>query len=379
MHAITRTSAAAMLFAATLVYGQPADLAAAKVSPSQAAAAATADPTTTADPQWVAAGIAQAVAPAPEAAAGFPSAQTVIAPPASSFQTAPNGPANYGVATGQGGYGQPGANGAQSVQAPPVINQARDVVSPFTAPEIRELHGDFDETRRAKASQPVNTVPRISSISVDLSPGGAPPMVRTARNEPSTVLFLDSTGAPWPLAAAPRLATGDYFDVVWLKDTASIVITALSSYEQTGIAVFLKGLPTPIMIKLTSGDPDSSAKTRIVDYRLDLRIPGRGPGAKAPILGPGRIGLYDDVLQAFLDGVPPTDARHIRIEGEPPSHTQVWQLGGSMYLRTPLDIRSAFEQTMSSADGMHVYKLDPTPLIAVSQGGQNLSLTLDIE
>jgi intracellular multiplication protein IcmK len=374
MHVITWASAVALLFAASLVHAQQAESAAAKVSPSQALAAAAVTP----DPQWVAAGTAKPTSQAQEAPAGFPAAETVIAPPAGGFQAPPNGPANYGVGAGPGGYNPSGGNPVPSVPAPPVINQAREVVSPFTAPEIRELHSDFDETRRAKAAQPVNTVPRISSIAVDLSPGGAPPMVRTARNEPSTVLFLDSTGAPWPLAAAPRLATGDYFDVVWLKDTASIVITALSSYEQTGIAVFLKGLPTPIMIKLSSGDPDSSARTRVVDYRLDLRIPGRGPAAKAPILGAGRIGMYDDVLQAFLDGVPPADARHVRIEGEPPSHTQVWQLDGSMYLRTPLDIRSAFEQTLSSADGMHVYKLDPTPLIAVSQGGQNLSLALDL-
>jgi intracellular multiplication protein IcmK len=375
MHFIARACVAALLLVATLAHAQQADPAGSKLSPSQAAATATA---ATPEPQWVAAGTTKAAFQTAEAGGGFPSADVVIAPPVNGFQVTPNGPANYGAAPGQSLYGPSGAN-AQTVPAPPVINQARDVVSPFTAPEIRELHSDFDETRRAKAAQPVNTVPRISSISVDLSPGGAPPIVRTARNEPSTLVFLDSTGAPWPLAAAPRLATGDYFDVVWLKDTASIVITALSSYEQTGMAVFLKGLPTPVMIKLTSGDPDSNAKTRVVDYRLDLRIPGRGPGAKAPILGPGRIGMYDDVLQAFLDGVPPSDAKHIKIDGDAPSHTQVWQLGGSMYLRTPLDIRSAFEQTMSSADGMHIYKLDPTPLIAVSQGGQNVSLTLDIE
>jgi intracellular multiplication protein IcmK len=145
------------------------------------------------------------------------------------------------------------------------------------------------------------------------------------------------------------------------------------------MAVFLEGLATPIMIKLTSGEPDRNAKVRYVDYRLDLRIPGRGPNAKAPLLGPGRIGMYNDALQGFLDGTPPSDAKTVRIEGEPPAHTVVWQMGDSLYLRTPLEIRSAFDQTMSSADGMHVYKLAPTPLVTVSEGGQDVSLMLDIE
>jgi intracellular multiplication protein IcmK len=329
------------------------------------------------DPQWVSAS-------APQDAGGFPSAQAVTVPQAPNFQAQPNGPENYGGTVGEtpvaGGQPQPsGPAGQPTIPPPPLINQARDVVSPFTAPEIKELHQDFDETRRAKAQQPVTTVPRISSIAVDLSPGGAPPLVRTARNETSTVVFLDSTGAPWPLAASPRLASDAYFDVHWLNGTAAIVITAKSSYEQVGVAVFLKGLATPVMLKVSSGDPDSDAKTRIVDYRLDLHVPGRGPNAKASILGPAQIGLYDDALQAFLDGTPPAGAKPISIEGGAPAHTQVWQLGDSFYLRTPLSIRSAFDETTSSADGMHVYKLAPTPLIALSQGGDNLSLSLDIE
>lgn len=356
------------------------------MSPSQAAAAtaavSSAQPAPQ-DSQWVSAGAPPAPQPGqaqPAAGGGFPTPEAVIAPPAAGFDSAPNGPQNYGSGGNQATAGQAiGPNGQQTVIAPPVIKQARDVVSPFAPTEIRELHADFDETRKAKASQPVNTIPKISAVSVDLSPGSSPPLVRAARNEPSTVVFFDSTGAPWPLAAKPRVGSDDYFDVVWLKDTSAVVITAKSSYEQTGMVVLLKGSATPIVIKLTSGDPDSDAKTRIVDYRLDVRVPGRGPDAKVPVLGQGRIGMYDDVMQNFLDGTPPQDAKRIKIDGEAPSHTQVWQLGGSLYLRTPLDIRSAFEQTMSSGDGMHVFKLDPTPLIAVSQAGQNVSLILDIE
>lgn len=343
-----------------------------------------------ADGTWVGASTPQAaIASAPVSApaqavnalGGFPSAPVVIAPPPAGFAATNKGPGDYGAGDGSStpGQQQPAGGPLGSLPPPPMINQARDMVSPLAPTEIRELHQDFDSTRRAKAEELVTAVPRISSISVDLSPGGAPPVVHTTINQQTSIVFFDATGAPWPLAASPRLASGGYFDVQWLKDTANVVVTATSSYETIGMAVYLRGLATPVVLQLNSGEVDSNKKTRVVDARLDLRIPGRGPYAKAAIMGQSRISMYDDTLQAFLDGVPPSGARRIPIQGTQPSQTEVWSFGDSLYLRTPLDIRSAFEQTTTSADGMHIYKLDPTPLIMVSNGGENLSLTLEIE
>jgi len=384
---------AAALFALAAATSTAAQQATGATASQQAALAAAAQPAVAPQQgQWESAGTpsaAQLGATSGQATAaatnGFPR-ETVIAPPQQAqpqaFPSTANGPQGYDAAPSAGAgqtQGTPSGNAQQqSLPPPPIIMQAKDVISPFTPAEIRELHRDFDETRKAKAQKPVTVIPRISSISVDLSPGSTPPIVRSMQDEPTTLVFFDSTGAPWPLAAVPRMGS-NAFAVQWLKGTPDVVITAESAYESTGMAVFLEGLATPIMIKLTSGEPDSNAKVRYVDYRLDLRIPGRGPNAKAPLLGPGRIGMYNDALQGFLDGTPPSDAKTVRIEGEPPAHTVVWQMGDSLYLRTPLEIRSAFDQTMSSADGMHVYKLAPTPLVTVSEGGQDVSLMLDIE
>ncbi len=384
---------AAALFALAAATSTAAQQANGATASQQAALAAAAQPAVAPQQgQWESAGTPSAAQPGATsgqataaATNGFPR-ETVIAPPqqaqTQAFPSTANGPQGYDADPSAGAgqtQGTPSGNAQQqSLPPPPIIMQAKDVISPFTPAEIRELHRDFDETRKAKAQKPVTVIPRISSISVDLSPGSTPPIVRSMQDEPTTLVFFDSTGAPWPLAAVPRMGS-NAFAVQWLKGTPDVVITAESAYESTGMAVFLEGLATPIMIKLTSGEPDSNAKVRYVDYRLDLRIPGRGPNAKAPLLGPGRIGMYNDALQGFLDGTPPSDAKTVRIEGEPPAHTVVWQMGDSLYLRTPLEIRSAFDQTMSSADGMHVYKLAPTPLVTVSEGGQDVSLMLDIE
>lgn len=257
---------------------------------------------------------------------------------------------------------------------------AEKLVAPYTQEEVVNLRKRLDTTRKAKAAKPLRSVPRISSISVDLSPGAELPIARVLPGEVTTLVFVDSTGAPWPLAVAPRISDPRFFDVEWLKDTASVVISALSGYEEGNITVFLVGMATPVMVKLATGEPDSKKATRIVDYRLDLRIPGRGPNAQAAVYGSGRVSLYDDTMQAFLDGVPPKDARIVAISGGiAPARLQVWQYGQDLFVRTQNDIQTAFDQSMFAADGTRIYRLPLTPYITLSEaGGASVTLQLDI-
>lgn len=298
--------------------------------------------------------------------------QSYVLPPPPAAQSTASTNASEGQGQGQG-QGQ-----ATIIAPPPLIQQAKQLVSPFTPGEIREIHADYNETRKAAVDPMVTVVPKISSVSVDLSPGGALPIARTMVGQITNLVFLDATGAPWPIAAVP-LVGSDAFDVKWLDKTPNLSITARTAFDATNLAVFLIGLPTPVVVRIVAGEAESGSKSRVVDYRLDLRVPGRGPNAKATSLGTSRIGMYDDAIQTMLDGIPPTDAKRILIDGERPAQTDVWQLGDSLYVRTPLEMRSAYDQTMSSADGMHVYKLAPTPIVALSQAGQSLSLTLEID
>jgi intracellular multiplication protein IcmK len=333
-------------------------------------------------PQWV------RIAPA----GGFPtppgqtqaSSQQQIQ---AAFPQSNYGADNYAVATSptQGAQQYPAGIGSQNGIAPmpplaPPSNyeQAEQIVSPFKNDEIVRLRQRLDDSRKAKAFHPVRTVPRISSISVDLSPGAALPIARVLPGEMSTLVFVDSTGAPWPLAASPRVADPRYFDVEWLQGTPSVVVSALSPYEDGNITVFLRGLATPVVVKLASGEPDSKEKNRVVDYRLDLRVPGRGPNAQTPLLGPGKIVLYDDTMQAFLDGIPPKGAKLVIARGGVPARTQVWEYGGSMFVRTSCDIQTAFDQSMASGDGTRVYRLAPTPYITLSEMGRSMNLQLDL-
>lgn len=325
--------------------------------------------------QWVRVGGQESTFPSPPQDSGGQ-------PPApNGLSSSTHAAAGYSVA----GQPAPTAGATQNGIAPmpplaPPSNyeRAEQIVSPFSNQEIVQLRQRLDDSRKAKAFHPVRTVPRISSQSVDLSPGAALPIARTMPGETTTLVFLDASGAPWPLAAAPRVSAPNYFTVEWLQGTPSVVISARSAYEDGNLTAFLAGLATPVVVKLSTGEPDSKDKSRVVDYRLDLRVPGRGPNAQAPLMGPGKIALYDETMQAFLDGIPPADAKAVPVHGSALPHTQVWQYSGEMFVRTSYDIQTAFDQSVSAGDGTRVFRLPPTPFITLSELGRAVTLQLDI-
>lgn len=262
---------------------------------------------------------------------------------------------------------------------PPVNNyeQAKSMVSPLSPEDTKKLRQYYDNSRAAKYYQPTKTIPKISSTTVDLSAGAALPILRTMPNETSTLVFIDSTGAPWPLAAIPRVSNPNAFDVEWLADSPSIIVSAKNSYESGNLTVFLHGLAIPVIVRLVTNEEPRN-KSKEVDYRLDLRVPGRGPNAKESIVGDNKIGLYDDIIQSFLDGLPPQDSIKIKFSGNSSVPVQIWKYKNSLYVRTSLNIQNAFDQIISSGDGTKVYKIMETPFITFSDDDKKIVLQLEI-
>lgn len=259
----------------------------------------------------------------------------------------------------------------------PLYDQASEAVSPLTPDEIRQLRNLQSDKDRALSAPQQSVVPRISALTVDLSPGASLPLLRTAVNYPGSVTFTDSTGAPWNIGAAPVSGSKD-FDVQWIPDSPVMVVTALKPWANSNITVYLSGLPVPVVLTVTSGETDSTAKTWQVDSRLDLRLPRRGPQAKANAAPETRIGLHDSTLQAFLDGIPPKEAKRLKTNNAI-ADTTVWQLGDDLYIRSRAEIRDEFESTLSSADGTHLWKLPVTPYVSFSDMGRTVPLSIELE
>lgn len=268
----------------------------------------------------------------------------------------------------------------QSPPTPPSAAEAWAIgqAAPLNRGEIENVSRAVDDARRGRAWQPADVVPRISTLTVNLSPGASLPVLRTATHQASTVMFTDNTGAPWPLAAPPYNANADGFTVNFIPDSSVMTVQARRQYDRGNVTVYLKGLAVPIIVDVTSGEASNTAKSRVIDTRLDLRIPQRGPQAKKMQAPQSKIGLNDPTLQAFLDGVPPKDAHRLKTEGAVPD-TQVWQMGDDLYIRTRSELRDAFEQTLSSGDGTWLYKLPLTPEVAFSHAGKTVWMTLSLE
>ncbi len=79
------------------------------------------------------------------------------------------------------------------------------------------------DNERAIGAPLTSVVPRISSLTVNLSPGASLPLVRTALHNVSVVTFTTSTGSPWPRCADPPYnAAPGHFDVQFNGNMVSV-------------------------------------------------------------------------------------------------------------------------------------------------------------
>jgi intracellular multiplication protein IcmK len=239
---------------------------------------------------------------------------------------------------------------------------------PLTPDQVVQLKQMQDTMEYAKASTP-GTPPKPTATSqfVNLSPGSTPPVIRLAQGFVSSLVFLDSTGAPWPISAYD-LGDPGAFNIQWDKTSNTIMIQALKLYNYGNLAVRLKGLNTPVMLTLIPGQ-------KAVDYRVDLRVQGYGPNAKNMPLEEGIPPSASELLLHVLDGVPPPGSLRLAVSG---GDARAWLANDKMYVRTNLTVLSpGWLASMTSADGMHAYEMQKSPVLLVSWHGKVMQLKVE--
>jgi len=248
------------------------------------------------------------------------------------------------------------------------FKQLLDKVSPLTPDQIIEMRKEHDKADKAVSTSP-NLPPRpvSSTLTIDLSPGVTPPVIRLSAGFVTSLVFADATGQPWPIADY-SLGNPKQFNIQWDKKTNTLFIQSTSTYSSANLAIRLTTLDTPVMLSLVSGQRD-------VDYRVDLQVQGRGPNALAPILDDNLPSGVNQTLLNILDGVPPQNSQELSVTGGP---GRAWLYQGKLILRTPLTVLSpAWSATLSSPDGTRVYELVKTPLILATQNGKTIKLQLE--
>ncbi|MBI2785992.1 MAG: type IV secretion protein IcmK [Legionella longbeachae] len=241
-------------------------------------------------------------------------------------------------------------------------------IYPLNTEQIVRLKQIQDTMEYAKAS-PAGTPPKPTATSqfVNLSPGSTPPVIRLAQGFVSSLVFLDSSGAPWPISAYD-LGDPSAFNIQWDKTSNTIMIQALKLYNYGNLAVRLRGLNTPVMLTLIPGQ-------KAVDYRVDLRVQGYGPNAKNLPMESGIPPSASELLLHVLDGVPPPGSKRLIITG---GDARAWLVNDRMYVRTNLTILSpGWLASMTSADGTHAYEMQKSPVLLVSWHGKVMQLKVE--
>lgn len=239
---------------------------------------------------------------------------------------------------------------------------------PLTPDQLVRLRQIFETTEFARAS-PAGTPPKPTATSqlVNLSPGSTPPVIRLAQGFVSSLVFLDMTGAPWPISAYD-LGDPSSFNIQWDKSSNTLMIQALKLYNYGNLAVRLKGLNTPVMLTLIPGQ-------KAVDYRVDLRMPGYGPNAQNMPVDQNLPANASDILLHVLEGVPPPGSQRLVISG---GDARGWIYDEKMYIRTNLTVLSpGWIESMTSADGMHAYEFQKSPVLLVSWHGKVMQLKVE--
>ena len=239
---------------------------------------------------------------------------------------------------------------------------------PLNPEQINTLRNMLDQTQRAQAAAPYKAppAPTSTSLNIDLAPGAVPPVVRLSKGFVSSLVFIDSTGAPWPIDSFD-LGDPTAFNISWDKKGNTLMVQARQDYSYGNLAVNLKNLNTPVMLTLVPGQ-------RVVDYRVDMRVPGQGPQATVAI-GDDLPAPADNQLLNVLNGIAPMNGRRLKTEND---FAQVWMVGNELYLRSDYVLLSpAWVAKMSSADGMNAYKLQPSPLVLLMRHGQIVSVKIE--
>lgn len=239
---------------------------------------------------------------------------------------------------------------------------------PLSPTQIKTLRRLYDLSQQAVATPTkAPPTPTSSSTLISLQPGTTPPIIRLSSGFVSSLVFIDVTGAPWPITA---YSVGDpnAFNVQWDQKTNTLFVQAMKSYCHGNIAVRLFGLNTPVMISLVSGQ-------REVDFRVDLQVAGRGPNAVEALISDScQDSKINPLLIHLLDGIPPKGSVKLNVCGP---HGEAWVLNNKVYFRTKLTVLSpAWLATVSSPDGTHVYEMAKTPLILASKNGKSFNIYL---
>lgn len=257
------------------------------------------------------------------------------------------------------------ANAPESEEAFSALLQNNIPLSPA---QIMSLRKNIDLSQRA-AAVPANVPPKpvSTTLAINLSPGTTAPAIRLAQGYVSSLVFVDSTGAPWPIMGY-QIGNPKATNVQWDGKSNLLMLQAVAAYNDGNIVVRLTNLATPITLELIAGQ-------KVVDFRVDLHVNGLGPNAQPMQTNTNLPQGSNQILMQILDGIAPEDSKTLDIHG---ADCQGWLKGDIMYLRTKFTVLSpGWIAKITSSDGMQAYEVPRSSSVLISNNGEPVALRIE--
>lgn len=238
---------------------------------------------------------------------------------------------------------------------------------PLSPQQIQEFKHRADATRRAIHAGPQPQLQSSSRV-LDLAPGAPLPVITVAPNYVSSVVFVDDTGAPWPITSY-AVGAPSWFSVTQPKIAPAnmLTIAPTGSYVSSDLAVTLQGYATPVVLDLKTSSTRAAA---LIALRANLPGPNAAPAVFAATARP----TANRVLLSFLDDTPPHGATALDASMR---GVQAWDYQHSVYVRTRYTaVWPAWSAHTRGAGGVNIYSLPPTSSIMVTIDGQSRTISL---
>lgn len=248
----------------------------------------------------------------------------------------------------------------------------------LTPQQYERLKGVFLERQQQRAMPYLNPPkPVTRTLLVNLDPGVSPPTLRLSRGQQTSLVFSDVSGQPWFIekvsmnrqlfsdGRASGAGQGGGAAGQGEPPTNVLSIEALNPAAYGNVTVTLRGQSTPLIFVLTTGQSE-------VDMRVDAKVPGKNPDAEAEVTLQAAPSL-DNALPYFLDGVPPSGAKRLRVTGL--EGAEAWVYDKNLYVKARANAQyPAYFSAARSTNGISVYRYVGVPKAATfTTGGRALT------
>jgi intracellular multiplication protein IcmK len=245
---------------------------------------------------------------------------------------------------------------------------------PASPDEIRMLRERADSREKAMADPPPGAI-RTRTVSLSLEPGFTPPAVTLTPNLVTALVFLDSSGSPWPVSASV-LGSSELFSAEVILDGSRnrVVLSPSGSHGSSNLVLALEGHDIPVVLRLETRS--AAERGRSVDGLVIYQVRGRGPNAAPELTSSPAPPPVTADLYGVLDGIWPEGSAILKSD-PPVEETDFVKAGPTLYVRTRHAlVWPASRARVSGAGGWTVFEapLEGTALLNVGEGIRRVTL-----